>query len=118
MVAEAWVEAVTANPPVPYNHVNSQPIHQPESRKELFLGPAAVRFAKTLGNKLQRGYDRLPHVSDKPFMIALADFQAPASMVWSREALIGYLYGMHVEVIDVKWRPVALVDLLPLELRP
>ena len=96
--SEAWVEAVTANPPVPYNHVNSPPSHPPEGRKERFLGPAAVRFAKTLGNKLQRRYDRLPHVSDKPFMIALADFHAPASMVWSRESLIGYLYGMHVEV--------------------
>ena len=103
----AWVEAVTANPPVPYNHVNSAPSRPPESRKEIFLGPAAVRFAKTLGNKLQRDYDQLPHVSGKPFMIALADFQAPASMVWSREALIGYLYGMHVEVIEVKGRRVA-----------
>ena len=95
---EAWVEAVTANPKVPYNHVNSPPSHQPQDRKELFLGPAAVRFAKTLGNKLQHNYDRLPYVADNPFMIALADFHAPGSMVWSREALICYLYGMYPEV--------------------
>jgi hypothetical protein len=98
---EAWVEAVTANATVPYNHVNSPPSRQPESRKDLFLGPAAARFAKTLGSKLQRDYHLLPHVRDKPFIIALADFHAPGSMVWSREALIGYLYGMHVELIEV-----------------
>lgn len=101
---EAWVEAVTANPPVPYNHVNAPASRPPDAVKERFLGPAAVRFAKTLGSKLQRRYEQLPHVANKPFVIALADFHAPASMVWSREALIGYLYGMHAEVIDVDGR--------------
>ncbi len=98
---EAWVEAVTANPPVPYNHVNAPPSMQPEKRIDLFLGPAAVRFAKTLGNKLQKDYHELSHVAGKPFVIALADFQAPASMVWSREALAGYLYGVHAEIDEV-----------------
>ena len=53
-----------------------------------------------MGNKLDRGYDRLPHVTGKPFMIAIADFQAPASMLWSREGLIGYLYGEGAQVAD------------------
>lgn len=101
---EAWVEAVTANPSVPYNHVNAPRSGPPEDVKERFLGPAAVRFAKTLGSKLQRQYHQLSHVADKPFVIALADFHAPASMVWSREALVGYLYGMHAEVIEVDGR--------------
>ena len=57
-----------------------------------------MRFAKTLGSKLQRRYDCLAHVSGKPFAIALADFHAPASMTWSREALVGYLFGgMHAQ---------------------
>ena len=34
-------------------------------------------------------------------MIAIADFQAPASMMWSREGLIGYLYGQGAEVAEV-----------------
>ncbi len=97
---EGWVEAVTANPPIPYNHVNSPPSQQPKDRKEHLLGSAAVRFAKTLGSKLQNRYDQLLHVTDKPFMIALADFHAPASMVWSREALICYLYGIYPEVSE------------------
>lgn len=97
----AWVEAVTANPPVPYNHVNARPSAPPTDREEIFFGSAALRFAKTLGNKLGRGYEKLPHVVGQPFMIAIADFQAPASMTWSRQALIGYLYGEGAQEIEV-----------------
>lgn len=104
----AWVEAVTANPPVPYDHVNAEPSVQPEAREELFFGSAAVRFAKTLGSKLQKGYHRLPHVKDMPFAIALADFHAPASMIWSREALVGYLYGLGAEPMDINGQRVAV----------
>jgi hypothetical protein len=98
---EGWVEAVTANPAVPYNHANAPPTTPPQVPEELFFGPAALRFAKTLGNKIARRYDRLPHVVGKPFMIAIADFQAPASMIWSREGLIGYLYGIGASVVEV-----------------
>jgi hypothetical protein len=105
---EAWVEAVTANPPVPYSHVNARPVAPPQTREEIFFGPAALRFAKTLGNKLTRRYDLMPHVKGKPFMIALADFQAPASMFWSREGLIGYLYGQGADVKEIDGQPRAV----------
>ena len=100
----AWVEAVTANPPVAYNHLNAPPSTPPKAREDIFFGPAALRFAKTLGSKLQRRYDSLPHVAGQPFMIAVADFQAPGSMMWSREGLIGYLYGTGAEVAEVDGR--------------
>ena len=109
---EAWVEAVTANPAVPYDHVNAPPTSPPKDIRERFIGPAAVRFAKTLGSKLQQRYNRLPHVADKPFVIALADFHAPGSMLWSREALISYLYGMVAEVIEVAGRRTAASSLV------
>jgi hypothetical protein len=101
---EGWVEAVTANPAVPYNHSNAPPSTPPQVREELFFGSAALRFAKTLGNKIARRYDRLPHVVGRPFMIAIADFQAPASMIWSREGLIGYLYGLGADVAEIDGR--------------
>jgi len=104
----AWVEAVTANPAESYNHVNAPPSSQPEGREELFFGSAALRFAKTLGSKLQRKYHLLPHVSDTPFIIAIADFHAPASMVWSREALIGYLFGSGASVKEIDGKRVAV----------
>jgi hypothetical protein len=70
----------------------------PAEREALFFGPAALRFAKTLGNKLDRKYHELPHVVGYPFVLAIADFQAASSMVWSREGLIGYLYGQGAKV--------------------
>jgi hypothetical protein len=98
------VEAVTANPSVLYNHVNASRSASPTEREQIFFGSAALRFGKTLGNKLGRGYDRPLHVSGKPFVIAIADFQAPASMTWSREGLIGYLHGESAEVAEVDGR--------------
>lgn len=104
---EAWVEAVTANPSTPYNHVNAPRALPPEEWDALFFGPAALRFAKTLGSKLQRNYHEMVHVKDKPFMLAVADFHAPGSMLWSREGLIGYLYGEGAEVVDEGGRQIA-----------
>ncbi|WP_313606531.1 hypothetical protein [Rhizobium sp.] len=105
---EAWVEAVTANPAVAYNHVNAPHGAMPAGKEEIFFGPAALRFAKTLGNKLDRAYDKLPHVTGKPFMIAIADFQAASSLIWSREGLIGYLYGEGAQVAVIDGRPQAV----------
>ncbi|WP_217907902.1 hypothetical protein [Parasphingorhabdus flavimaris] len=103
-----WVEAVTANPKVPYDHVNAKQSSQPESQEELFFGAAAVRYAKTLGNKIQKKYHELDHVAGDPFMIAIADFHAPASMVWSREALMGYLYGTGAHVRNINGKQTAV----------
>lgn len=66
-----------------------------------------MRFAKTIGNKLQRRYGQMAHVTGKPFMLAVADFHAPTSMLWSREGLMGYLYGMGAELAEEGGRPVA-----------
>ena len=95
---EAWVEPVTANPAVPYNHVNAPAVDIPTEKEELFFGTAAVRFAKTLGNKLERRYDQIPHVKGKPFILAIADFHASGSMMWSREALTAYLLGAGAKI--------------------
>ncbi|SDH23787.1 hypothetical protein SAMN04487926_10311 [Paraburkholderia steynii] len=103
----AWVEAVTTNPPTPYDHANAKPTTPPRDQHERSFGPAAVRFAKTLRNKLERHYDLLDHVAGQPFAIALADFHAPGSMVWSREALIAYLYGTGVDVTERDGKRVA-----------
>jgi len=94
----AWVEAVTANPPERYNHFGAARTGIPTAHQELFFGRAALRFAKTIGNKLERAYEQLPHVCGYPFALAVADFQEPGSMQWSREGLIGYLYGQGAKV--------------------
>jgi hypothetical protein len=61
-----------------------------------------------LGSKLQKKYHEMDHVADDPFMIAIADFHAPASMVWSREALIGYLYGSGAHARDINGKQMAV----------
>lgn len=107
---EAWVEAVTANPAERYDHANAQQAPMPLDRRELMLGPAAVRFAKTIKSKLDKRYAHMPHVAGRPFAIALADFHAPGSMVWSRSALMGYLYGLYAHEVEVDGKRVAVPE--------
>jgi hypothetical protein len=113
---DAWVEAVTANPPVPYDHARAGTVPPPQDRRERVLGAAAERYARTLRNKLSRGYTNMPHVVGKPFAIAIADFHAPGSMMWSREALIAYLYGVYAREVEREGKMVAVgeaIDTLP-----
>lgn len=95
------MEAVATNAAVPYNHVNAPFADVPTDLEEIFFGAAALRLAKTIGNKLARRYDQLPHVVGKPFVLAVADFQASHSMLWSREGLIGYLHGLGATAAEV-----------------
>src|SRR6266540_4217571 len=95
-----YVEAVTANPSGERAQGFPPPLHPPDDRAERLIGPAAVRFAKTLRSKLQRNYESMSHVKGTPFALALADFHAPSSMVWSATALPCYLYGILPETLD------------------
>lgn len=104
---DAWVEAVTANPPEPFEHYGAEPADPPQERRERALGSAAARFARTIRNKLEKRYSDLPHVAGKCFALALADFHAPGSMLWSREALVSYLYGIYARVVDRDGRRIA-----------
>lgn len=96
--ATCWIEAVTANSPEAGSGGIGDWVHAPEDLDERLTGAPAERFAKTLRSKLERGYERLPHVAGQPFAIAIADFHESGSMVWSREALPTYLYGMKAYV--------------------
>ena len=97
---ECWVEAVTTNPVERKTLSFGAPVHAPEDPVERLVGEPAERFAKTLRSKLQRNYEREAHVLGKPFSIAIADFHAPSSMTWSREALPSYLYGSLATVVE------------------
>ncbi|MDR7193268.1 hypothetical protein [Luteimonas terrae] len=95
---ECWIEAVTANSEDPHKGGIGDWVHAPEDRIERLTGGPAERFAKTLRSKLQRNYQELDHVKGRSFAIAIADFHESGSMVWSREALPTYLYGMRADV--------------------
>lgn len=107
---EAWVEAVTVNPTVRYDHATAGKPSFPEERRERVLGTAMERFARTLRNKLSKNYPAMPNVIGKPFAIAIADFHAPGSMMWSREALISYLYGFYVKELKNEGKTIAVAE--------
>jgi len=96
--ADCWIEAVTANSETPRAGGIGDWVHAPQDRNERLTGAPAERFAKTLRGKLQRNYHEMDHVRGRPFAIAIADFHASGSMVWSREALPSYLYGLRADV--------------------
>ena len=93
-----WIEAVTANSETPRAGGIGDWVHAPTDRNDRLTGAPAERFAKTLRGKLQRNYHKLDHVRDQPFALAIADFHELGSMVWSREALPTYLYGLRADV--------------------
>lgn len=92
-----WIEAVTANSQIPAGGIGNW-VNAPEDRNERLTGAPAERFAKTLRGKLQRNYHEMDHVRGQSFALALADFHQSGSMVWSREALPTYLYGLRTDV--------------------
>jgi hypothetical protein len=95
---KCWIEAVTANSELPRAGGIGKWVHAPKDRIERLTGNPAARFAKTLRGKLQRNYHELDHVKGHPFALAIADFHDFGSMVWSREALPTYLYGLRADV--------------------
>lgn len=94
-----WIEAVTANSELPRTGGIGKWVHAPKDRIDRLTGNSAERFAKTLRGKLQRNYHELAHVKEQPFALAVADFHVSGSMVWSREALPTYLYGLRADVV-------------------
>lgn len=97
--AACWIEAVTANSEMPRSGGMGDWVHAPTDSIERLTGAPAERFAKTLRGKLLRNYHELNHVRDHAFALAIADFHESGSMVWSREALPTYLYGLRADVI-------------------
>lgn len=52
-----------------------------------------IKFGSPLFSKLKKKYWEQEHVRGQPFILAIEDFQAPGSMVWTSPALELYLYG-------------------------
>src|SRR5882672_6419834 len=93
----AAVEAVTANPP-PAKEVEPYPAHDQEEPplgiEELFHD-VAIRMGSPLFSKLQKRYWELPHVTNRPLVIAIQDFHRAGSLMTSSTPLAQYLYGLN-----------------------
>lgn len=52
-----------------------------------------IKFGSPLFSKMKKKYWEQEHVRGQPFVLAIEDFHAPGSMVWTGSALELYLYG-------------------------
>lgn len=97
--SKVFIEAVTANPTAGADFaIDGPPPPPPEDFWVYIEHQMPQKFGSPLLSKTRKRYWDRPDVAGHPFLIALADFHAPASMVWSHTALSLYLYGVGVDV--------------------
>ena len=56
-----------------------------------------IKFGSALFSKLRKRYWTRRNVAGAPFLLAVEDFSAPASMTYTRSALERYLFGYEYE---------------------
>lgn len=88
----AWaVEATTANPPASGGEAMPE---DPEARATYLREELPIRLGNPLLSKLRRAYWELPHVAERPFVIALQSFATDDSLHYTDTALADLLYGL------------------------
>lgn len=92
---EFSVEAVTMNPS--QTGADPEPPRDAEELRHYNEHFTPFRFGRSLLTKLRRRYWELPHVADKPLVLAIHDFHQSRSMIWSHSGLPIYLYGYRHE---------------------
>ncbi|ARU15072.1 MAG: hypothetical protein CMH92_13810 [Oceanicaulis sp.] len=97
---ELFVEATTANAPDTraVATTGGEPPPVPDDRWSFLEKEMTLKFGSPLHTKVGKRYWELDHVKGKPFVLAIADFHAQASMTWSHTALPIYLYGRSAAV--------------------
>jgi hypothetical protein len=97
--AKVFVEAVTANATgnVEFD-ITKPPPGPPEDFWRYIENEMPQKFGSPLRSKLKKRYWERNDVSGHPFVIAIADFHSPGSMIWSHTALPLYLYGIGVDI--------------------
>lgn len=92
----ASIEAVTANPPSVASGQPYLPISEFQSKTAIasyLRNDIAIRLGSPLFSKLQQRYWELPHVANKPLIIAIQDFHRPGALLTSSTPLSHYLFG-------------------------
>ena len=86
---KVFVEAVTANPSfgVQYD-IAAPPPPPPEDFAHYIEHEMPQKFGSPLHSKVAKAYWEAPDLSGHPFLIAIADFHAPASMIWSHTSIV------------------------------
>jgi hypothetical protein len=95
LVARFTLEAVTVGPTRQGGViVPPPPMDTPEQRYAYLKQYMPIKFGSALFSKLRKEYWNRENVEGAPFLLAIADFSSPGSMVHSRSALELYLYGV------------------------
>lgn len=92
-----WIEAVTVGPSQILGEIGKVEARGPplEAREILNRNRdfTPIKYANSLTTKLGKEYWKLSHVQGCQLVLAIADFHAPGSMLWSTSGLDTYLYG-------------------------
>lgn len=98
LIGQFTLEAVTVGPTRQNGIVvPPPPMDTPEQRHAYLKEYMPIKFGSALFSKLRKEYWTRPNVAGAPFLLAIADFSSPGSMVHSRSALELYLYGIEHE---------------------
>jgi len=91
------IEAVTVNPTKDATGAEVPlPPHDTEpDRLEFIRNCMPIKFGSALYSKLVKEYWTKEYIRGMPFVLAIQDFSAPGSMVFTRSALQVYLYGYY-----------------------
>jgi hypothetical protein len=94
------LEAVTVNPTKDRQGavVPPPPVETDEQHLAFLREYMPIKFGSALYSKLVKEYWAKEHVRDLPFVLAIEDFSAPGSMIFTRSALQLYLYGYDQDV--------------------
>ncbi|MBY3178716.1 hypothetical protein HFO41_31805 [Rhizobium leguminosarum] len=94
LFGELHIEAVTVGPTMKNGQIIPPPPMDTLEAKDRFLKEyMPIKFGSALFSKLKKKYWENSHVRGKPFVLAIADFSSPMSMIHSQSALERYLWG-------------------------
>jgi len=98
LFGEFTAEAVTVGPTKQGGKIVKPPnIESDKDRLDYLNNYMPIKFGSALYSKLGKKYWEYDHVQGKPFVLAIHDFSAPGSMVYTRSALEAYAFGFSHE---------------------
>ncbi len=102
LLGQLFIEAVTVGSTVEKGQVvPPPPVETPDEMDRYLADYMPIKFGSPLYTKLRKKYWEQPHVNKAPFVLAVADFSAPMSMMHSQSALERYLFGYkHTTNVD------------------
>lgn len=90
------IEAVTVNPSPGFDEPNPISVAEMHAYTQDYM---PIKYHRTLDRKLKKKYHELPHLVGLPLLLAVHDYHIQGiggilgSMMWTRQALMEYLYG-------------------------